>query len=285
MWNEEYKWNMGPLNSNLGERCLNSNFKKEWVLCVDRGTREAKVTRPCLFGFFSFWPPKAAANCQTSQFLARFYKNCFGKNCPKSTWTQNRSSRHDSRNTSLSRFWTLWTTPSSSIWNPHDTQILSIARFSKKLARKKLNQIGQGWWMESGDTDKRTNMWRGSCHRCGWRLLGHVSRMWETCIWYTTCEDFDGWASRLSITIIRRFRRVWTAKLGSKVQRESEVTHDVIMKGTSRQINLVKIVWQSDQSFNSWFILPLGEWISYMYLAIVLEEGITLYKYEGVQTI
>jgi hypothetical protein len=33
----------------------------------------------------SFWPPKAAADCQTLSFSASFYKFCWGKNHPKST--------------------------------------------------------------------------------------------------------------------------------------------------------------------------------------------------------
>jgi hypothetical protein len=33
----------------------------------------------------SFWPPKAAADCQTLSFSASFYKICWGKNHPKST--------------------------------------------------------------------------------------------------------------------------------------------------------------------------------------------------------
>jgi hypothetical protein len=32
----------------------------------------------------SFWPPKAAANCQTLSFSASFYKIRLGKNNPKS---------------------------------------------------------------------------------------------------------------------------------------------------------------------------------------------------------
>jgi hypothetical protein len=33
----------------------------------------------------SFWPPKAAADCQTFSFLASFYKICWDKKHPKST--------------------------------------------------------------------------------------------------------------------------------------------------------------------------------------------------------
>jgi hypothetical protein len=33
----------------------------------------------------SFWPPKAAANCQTLSFSASFYKIRWSKNYPKST--------------------------------------------------------------------------------------------------------------------------------------------------------------------------------------------------------
>jgi hypothetical protein len=33
----------------------------------------------------SFWPPKAAADCQTLSFSASFYKICWGKNHLKST--------------------------------------------------------------------------------------------------------------------------------------------------------------------------------------------------------
>jgi hypothetical protein len=33
----------------------------------------------------SFWPPKAAADCQTLSFSASFYKIRWGKNHPKST--------------------------------------------------------------------------------------------------------------------------------------------------------------------------------------------------------
>jgi hypothetical protein len=32
-----------------------------------------------------FWPPKAAADCQTLSFSASFYKIRWGKNHPKST--------------------------------------------------------------------------------------------------------------------------------------------------------------------------------------------------------
>jgi hypothetical protein len=35
--------------------------------------------------FCSFWPPKAAADCQTISFLASFYKIRLGKNHSKST--------------------------------------------------------------------------------------------------------------------------------------------------------------------------------------------------------
>jgi hypothetical protein len=219
--------------------------KNECCVLIE-GREKPRWLGPVCLGFFQLLTTKSCCELPNVQFLARFYKNCFGKNRPKSTWTQNRSSHHDSRNTSFSRFWTLWATSSSSVWNPHDTQILSAARFSEKLVRKKVEpnraRVVDGIWgrRQAHEHVKRI------LSRCGCRLVGHVSRMWETCIWYTTCEDFDGWASRLSITIIRRFRWVRTSKLGSKVQRESEVTHDVIMKGMSRQINLVKTVWQSD---------------------------------------
>jgi hypothetical protein len=33
----------------------------------------------------SFWPPKAAADCQTLNFSVSFYKIRWGKNHPKST--------------------------------------------------------------------------------------------------------------------------------------------------------------------------------------------------------
>jgi hypothetical protein len=33
----------------------------------------------------SFWPPKAAVDCQTLSFSASFYKIRWGKNHPKST--------------------------------------------------------------------------------------------------------------------------------------------------------------------------------------------------------
>jgi hypothetical protein len=33
----------------------------------------------------SFWPPKAATDCQTLSFSASFYKIRWGKNHPKST--------------------------------------------------------------------------------------------------------------------------------------------------------------------------------------------------------
>jgi hypothetical protein len=35
--------------------------------------------------FGSFWPPKAAADCQTLNFSTSFYKIRCGKNHPKST--------------------------------------------------------------------------------------------------------------------------------------------------------------------------------------------------------
>jgi hypothetical protein len=35
--------------------------------------------------FCNFWPPKAAAGCQTLSFSANFYKICLGKNHSKST--------------------------------------------------------------------------------------------------------------------------------------------------------------------------------------------------------
>jgi hypothetical protein len=35
--------------------------------------------------FYSFWPPKAAADCQTLSFSASFYKIRLGKNHSKST--------------------------------------------------------------------------------------------------------------------------------------------------------------------------------------------------------
>jgi hypothetical protein len=46
---------------------------------VDAATWEAP--RPLFVSdFWSFWPPKAVADCQTLSFSVSFYKICLGKN-------------------------------------------------------------------------------------------------------------------------------------------------------------------------------------------------------------
>jgi hypothetical protein len=40
---------------------------------------------PFVSAFWSFWPPKAAADCQTPSFSVSFYKIRLGKNHSKST--------------------------------------------------------------------------------------------------------------------------------------------------------------------------------------------------------
>jgi hypothetical protein len=50
----------------------------------------ARVRRHATVGLFvsasgSFWPPRAAADCQTLSFSASFYKIRWEKNHPKST--------------------------------------------------------------------------------------------------------------------------------------------------------------------------------------------------------
>jgi hypothetical protein len=52
---------------------------------AERGQRSKPVQ--LLMGLFvsasgNFWPPKAAADCQTLSFSASFYKICWGKNHP-----------------------------------------------------------------------------------------------------------------------------------------------------------------------------------------------------------
>jgi hypothetical protein len=51
------------------------------------GSDTPSVTSKALFvsASSSFWPPKAAADCQTLSFSASFYKIRWGKNHPKST--------------------------------------------------------------------------------------------------------------------------------------------------------------------------------------------------------
>jgi hypothetical protein len=53
------------------------------------------------FSFFSFCPPEAVVDCQTLSFSVCFYNNRFGKSNPKSIWTQNWSSRCNSKNPSF----------------------------------------------------------------------------------------------------------------------------------------------------------------------------------------
>jgi hypothetical protein len=131
--------------------------KNECCVLIE-GREKPRWLGPVCLEFFQLLTTKSCCELPNVQFLARFYKNCFGKNRPKSTWTQNRSSHHDSRNTSFSRFWTLWATSSSSVWNPHDTQILSTARFSEKLVRKKswTKQGKGGGWNLGAPTSART---------------------------------------------------------------------------------------------------------------------------------
>jgi hypothetical protein len=43
------------------------------------------IMAPFVSAFHSFWPLKAAADCQTLSFSASFYKICLGKNHLKST--------------------------------------------------------------------------------------------------------------------------------------------------------------------------------------------------------
>jgi hypothetical protein len=46
----------------------------------------ASPMRPLfVLAFWSFWPPKAAADCQTLSFSVSFYKIRLGKNHSKST--------------------------------------------------------------------------------------------------------------------------------------------------------------------------------------------------------
>jgi hypothetical protein len=90
---------------------------------VTTTSSNARDNCPCLFGIFSAsGHQKLLQIAKHSSFSASFYKNRFDKNRPKSTWTQTRSNRHDSRNVLLSRSWTLWTTSSFSARNPHNTQ-------------------------------------------------------------------------------------------------------------------------------------------------------------------
>jgi hypothetical protein len=52
----------------------------------DRKSNVGEVIRPLFVSaFWSFWPPKAAADCQTLNFPASFYKIRLGKNHSKST--------------------------------------------------------------------------------------------------------------------------------------------------------------------------------------------------------
>jgi hypothetical protein len=50
-----------------------------------RGDPRYKLMPLFVSAFRSFWPPKAAADCQTLSFLASFYKIRLGKNHSKST--------------------------------------------------------------------------------------------------------------------------------------------------------------------------------------------------------
>jgi hypothetical protein len=60
------------------------------------------VLPPFVSAFWSFWPPKAAADCQTLSFSVSFYKIRLGKNHSKSTETHNRLIHCNSRIPSLS---------------------------------------------------------------------------------------------------------------------------------------------------------------------------------------
>jgi hypothetical protein len=61
-----------------------------WMICVS-GKMSMEImnyddSMPLFVSAFrSFWPPKAAADCQTLSFSASFYKIRFGKNHSKST--------------------------------------------------------------------------------------------------------------------------------------------------------------------------------------------------------
>jgi hypothetical protein len=83
-------------------------------------------------------------------------------------------------NLSLSRSRTLWTNLSSSTCNRNDTQILPTARFSEKLVRKKLNQIGPMSFIvwPFGVLD----VWRYSCPLCSSLIRSRQSSACMTCI-------------------------------------------------------------------------------------------------------
>jgi hypothetical protein len=51
----------------------------------DREKKEIRMKALFVSASGSFWPPKAAADCQTLSFSASFYKIRWGKNHPKST--------------------------------------------------------------------------------------------------------------------------------------------------------------------------------------------------------
>lgn len=103
--------------------------------------------RLCLFRlktlFSAFTHKKLLRTAKHLAFDATSIRIVLDKNNTKSTWMQNWPSRHNSRNSPLSRFWTLWTTSCSSARNPHHTlDSLCRVRFSENLVREKLNQTG-----------------------------------------------------------------------------------------------------------------------------------------------
>jgi hypothetical protein len=55
------------------------------IAAIDMARHRNATERPLVSASGSFWPPKAAADCQTLSFSASFYKIRLGKNHPKST--------------------------------------------------------------------------------------------------------------------------------------------------------------------------------------------------------
>jgi hypothetical protein len=57
----------------------------DWILATPSASLMHWTSTLFVSASDSFWPPKAAADCQTLSFSASFYKIRWNKNHPKST--------------------------------------------------------------------------------------------------------------------------------------------------------------------------------------------------------
>jgi hypothetical protein len=155
---------------------------------------------------------------------------------------------------------------------------------------------GLCWWIESGEwrtlsldrgtweaewlvmmaniwvqpTDTRTWCSR-SCRRRNCGPTRHMYDTWGMCMKYATYGGFGNWSSKPPSVIVHIFRQVWASKPGSAISEgiRGDMWHQV------KQLREDRVTVRS--KFQELVHFAPREWISPMYLRVVLERGITLY--------